>query len=166
MNHLKNAISVWDYSLVNYQNLSKIGVKNIQYVPIQYMFSVDKIIQKLGTEKDIDILFYGSLNERRQLIIDKLNEKGYKVIAKNNVWKNERDELISRSKLIINIHYFEQSILESVRLSYLLSNGCHVISEISQDPILDKWHSNYISLVKYDQLVETCGKFLSEYPQN
>ncbi len=166
INYLKNAISVWDYSLVNYQNLEKLGIKNICYVPIQYLYSVDKIIQKPYTEKDIDILFIGSFNQRRQKIIDELTQKGYIIVAKNNSWNEERNDLISRAKLIINIHYFETSILESVRLSLLLSNKCCVISETSLDPILDKWHSNYLQLVKYDQLVESCCQFLSLYPDN
>jgi hypothetical protein len=88
------------------------------------------------------------------------------VVAKSNVWKAEREELIAKSKVVVNIHYFEHSILESVRLSYLLSNQCEVISEVSLDPILDRWHSGYLSLVAYDQLVEKCCEFIADYPHN
>ena len=123
LNYLKNALAVWDYSLVNYQNLRKLGIMNVEYVPVQYMRTVEKIQQKPRAEKDIDIFFYGSFNDRRSKILEQLNLKGLKVVAKNNVWKTEREELIARSKIILNIHYFEHSILETVRLSYLLSNN-------------------------------------------
>jgi len=166
LNYLKNALAVWDYSLINYQNLRKLNIGNIQYVPMQYMPSVDKIIHKEPSEKDIDVFFYGSINERRQKIIDQLKERGLHVVSKSNVWKNEREDLLARSKLVINIHYFEHSILETVRLSYLLSNQCSIISEVSLDPVLDKWHSSYLKLVPYDQLVDACCQFINEYPQS
>lgn len=163
LNYLKNALAVWDYSLINYQNLRKLEIKNVDYVPLQYMRTVDKINHKPNNEKDIDIFFYGSFNERRLKILESLKQKGMKVIFKNNIWKAEREDLISRSKILLNIHYFEHSILETVRLSYLLSNNCNIISEVSQDPILDKWHKSYIEFAKYEELVDVCCKAISKW---
>ena len=37
LNHMKHAIEVWDYSLVNYQNLRQMGITQIRYVPLTYM---------------------------------------------------------------------------------------------------------------------------------
>lgn len=161
LDYLKNAIEVWDYSLINYQNLKKIGIQKIKYVPLQYMSILNEITHL--PDKDIDVLFYGSINQRRQQIIDQLVANGLKVVVKTNLWRQERSDLISRSKIVINIHYYEHSILESTRLSYLLSNQCVVVSEVSQDPILDKWHSPYLKLTNYEQLVSTCQQIINEF---
>ncbi len=165
LNYLRQAMCVWDYSLVNYQNLKKLGIKSIEYVPIQYLSQTDHIIQKAPSDKDIDIFFYGSFNLRRQKIIDDLRIAGLHVVARNNVWKQEREDLIARSKVVINIHYFEHSILETTRLSYLLSNNCLIVSEQSQDALLDKWHSKYLKLTSYNDLVSTCVDYIHAYNQ-
>jgi len=163
LKYLRNAIEVWDYSLINYQNLKKLDINKVRYVPLQYMKSVDTISQYSNTQKNIDVLFYGSINSRRQLIIDQLTEKGLNVMVKTNLWNDERAQFISKSKLIINIHYYQHSIIESARLSYLLSNRAIIVSETSCDPVLDRWHSKYIKLVEYDKLVDQCVTILSQY---
>ena len=162
INHMKNALEIWDYSLINYQNLRKVGIEKVKYVPLQYMRSIDNIQHQ---EKDIDILFYGSVNERRQKILDQLTTSGLKTVVKTHVWNEERDNLIARSKIVVNIHYYNNSILETTRLSYLLSNSCLVVSEKSQDPVLDKWHTPYLKFVCYDQLVETCQQCIDHYQE-
>ena len=165
LNYLKKAVAVWDYSLINYKNLRQLGITNINYIPIQYMHVVDKIKQKSWNKKDIDILFIGSFNDRRSLIIEQLKKKRLNIVSKNNIWKDEKDDLISRSKIVLNIHYFQQSILETVRLSHLLSNKCIVVSEKSLDPILDKWHQPYVKFAEYDELAEVCEKLLNDHSQ-
>jgi hypothetical protein len=163
LNHLRKAIAVWDYSLINYQNLKKLGVKNIEYVPIQYLRTCDQIQQRPPTQKDIDIFFFGSMTERRQQLLDELQRRGLNVVVKTNIWKEERNEFIARSKFILNIHYYQNSILETTRLSYLLSNNCHVISETSQDVLLDRWHQKYIKFSSYDGLADLCVEAVQAY---
>ena len=45
--------------------------------------------------------------------------------------------LIARSKLVLNVHFYQAQILEMVRISYLLANRCAVLSEPSADPAED-----------------------------
>ena len=63
---------------------------------------------------------YGRPNKRRLDIIKKLNELGFNSIFLENTYGNKRDNIISKSKIILNIHYYEASIFEIVRISYLL----------------------------------------------
>jgi len=48
-----------------------------------------------------------------------------------NIWGDERDNLIYRSKIVLNIHYYETKIFEIIRISHLLANRAFVISEDS-----------------------------------
>ena len=43
------------------------------------------------------------------------------------------DELISRSKVVLNMHYFEPGQLGSIRIFDLLANGVAVVSELNAD---------------------------------
>lgn len=160
--YMKGALQVWDYSLVNYQHLKKIGIENVFYVPLQYMKSCDSQ-EEVESTKDIDVLFYGSLNERRRLILTELKSRGLHVVTEHQLWRDDRMDLIRRSKIVINIHYYDEAILETARLSYLLSNRVTVVSEKSQDPILDKWHTPFVELVEYNGLVDKCQEILKNY---
>ncbi|MEO0236640.1 MAG: glycosyltransferase [candidate division WOR-3 bacterium] len=163
--YLKNACAVWDYSLINYQNLKKLGIERIYYFPLQYMRAIDQKTDTIGTEPKYDILFYGSLNQRRQSIIDQLKNHGFNALIKTHLWNQERLDTLRQVKIILNIHFFEQSILETARLSYLLSNDLFVVSECSCDPILDHWHAPYVTLINRDQLVDQCKTILSRFSE-
>jgi len=164
--HLSKAIEIWDYSLINYQQLRHWGYTQIKYVPLLCMPCLKSIPKIPWGQRPIDVLFYGSINPRRQQILDQLtSNKGLFVVARHHLWNEERSQLISQSKIVINLHYYQHSILETARLSYLLTNGCVVVSEKSQDPLLDKSHSSYVIFSDYLQLAQTCLDLLSNHPE-
>jgi len=160
---LNKAIEVWDYSLTNIQNLKrKINVP-MKYVPLLYMKHLAQE-NNLTTPKDIDIVFIGSLNDRRQNILNQFEEAGLKVyIAKDyNVWGQERANLLKRTKIVLNIHYYQEAILETARLSYVLSTSeCIVVSERSKDKLLDRLNTNYVTFGNnVNELITKCKEIL------
>lgn len=149
---IKNALVVWDYSFVNYQKLNQY---NKQYYCLTLGYGTQWIINNnRHTNNSCDVLFMGQLNPRRQLIIDQLRSNGIICHILENSWGKERLDQINGAKLIINIHFYPTAILETVRLSYLLSLGKPVISESSCDYVLDCQYGKYIELVDYQSLVE------------
>ena len=75
------------------------------------------------------MLFYGSLNSRRQAVLENLRLAGLKVVHLFGVYGEERDAAIANAKVVLNLHYYEDSIHELVRTSYLLANKKAVVSE-------------------------------------
>jgi hypothetical protein len=63
---------VWDYSQNNMFQLARLDLPQLQHVPLGYVPQLTRIQQLEEQEQDIDILFYGSLNERRQQMIEAL----------------------------------------------------------------------------------------------
>lgn len=127
---LKRSDFVWDYSIDNINFLEK---RNIyaQYVPIGY----NQILQQIPKQnnKDIDLLFFGSMNERRKKILQKIHlDTNIRTLTLFDVYGQERNNFISRSKLVLNIHFFESQIFESVRISFLLNNNIPFLSEDSK----------------------------------
>lgn len=141
----------WDYSRRNIERLS--GTGRIRHVPIGYMPQLSRI--EKGVE-DLDVLFYGSLNERRMRILEGLRERGLRVEAAFNVYGEERDRLISRAKVVLNVHYYESKIFEIVRISYLLANRKAVVSEVGPDTDIDPIYLEAVAGVPYDALIDTC----------
>ena len=150
---------LWDYSATNIERLVALGVPRPTHVPIGYVPSLTRIAP---AEPDIDVLFYGSLNERRKRVIDRLRAAGVRVEAVFGVYGGERDALIARAKLVLNVHYYEAKVFEVVRVSYLLANGRAVVSERGSDPAEEAGFASAVAFADHDQLVDTCLALLQQ----
>lgn len=145
---LKKAYAVYDYSLINIkflQKYNKIENGKIYYMPIGYL---DKM-KNTKVKKVYDILFYGDIkNERRKRILDEI-QKIYSVKIINNLFGMELLNEIRRSKIVLNIHYYENALLETTRIYETLSlNECILISEHSSDKKEDEYLENIIDFVE------------------
>ncbi|MBW4549911.1 MAG: class I SAM-dependent methyltransferase [Aphanocapsa sp. GSE-SYN-MK-11-07L] len=151
---------VWDYSQNNIGQLAQLDLPQLQHVPLGYVPQLTRIQQFEEQNQDIDVLFYGSLNERRQQIIEALINAGIKVEAASDVYGLERDNLISRAKIVLNLHYYAAQVFEVVRVSYLLANHQFVISEACpHDPDAVAFEGGLI-FANYEDLVCVCLAFL------
>lgn len=151
---------VWDYSQSNIEQLARLGITSVQHVPIGYVPQLSRIPK---AEEDIDVLFYGSVNERRLSILQELKTYGVKVHALFGVYGTERDSIIGRSKIVLNIHFYEAKVFEIVRVSYLLANQRFVISERGINAREEAAFASGVVFADYDDLVTTCLDFLSRY---
>src|SRR5580658_4511667 len=68
------------------------------HVPLGYVPELRRI--QASKVQNIDVLFYGSLNERRSRILQALKDSGVKVHSAFGVYGKERDALIARSKIV------------------------------------------------------------------
>jgi hypothetical protein len=107
------------------------------------------------------VLFYGSINERRWHIIQSLKAHGVRTETVFGVYGNERDKLIARSKILLNVHFYEAKVFEVVRVSYLLANQRFVISERGANLLEEDTFSGGVVFADYNDLVKTCLDFLS-----
>jgi hypothetical protein len=151
---LLKAFPVIDYSPRNRANLVARGIDHAGLLEIGYHSSL-KCIRPAKT-KDFDVLFYGSQVDRRQKILSALQDAGLKVAHLFGAYGRERDEAIARSKLVINMHYYQSAVFEIVRVSYLLANGVCVLTEgDAEEPDL-KPFAGGLAIEPYDRLVERC----------
>ncbi len=151
---------VWDYSQNNIVQLAQFDLLQLQHVPLGYVPQLTRIQQLTEQDQDIDILFYGSLNERRQQVIEGLVNAGMKVVSASNLYGQERDDLISRSKIVLNLHYYAAQVFEVVRVSYLLANRQFVISEACPDDPDAVAFEGGLIFANYEDLVCVCLAFL------
>lgn len=87
-------------------------------------------------EQDIDVLFYGATTPRRKKILIALQRSGLRVVVLEGVppvFGKERDSLVARSRVVLNLHAYDTHIFEQVRVNYLLINGKAVVSEVADD---------------------------------
>lgn len=84
-------------------------------------------------ERPIDVLFIGSMNERRRDMINRIESTGAKVVLFDSpLYGPERDEFIKQAKCVFNAHFYASSRFEQARVSHCLSLGTPVVSERSE----------------------------------
>lgn len=151
---------VWDYSARNIEKLEEIGVNKVKHFKIGFQKELARLDK--SKKKDIDVLFYGSVNERRKDILDKLVAKGLTVKTLFGVYGRERDELVERSKLVLNHHFYNSQIFEIVRVFYLLTNSVAVVGEVNESTSIDAMFREGIYAAKYDDLVAGCIELVKD----
>lgn len=171
-----NSKLTWDYSESNINKFDENLKKKIKLFKIPlisyYCFKPeiynkyitynneknDNIIQK---NEVYDVLFFGHMNERRHKIINyikqKLNNK-YKFQYITGLYGDSLFEKILQSKIVLNIHYYEGSILETCRINEILSCNKLVISELPD--ISDIENKNYYNdlIIYYDNYDDLINK--------
>lgn len=148
--------TIWDYSAANAARYTHWDLPQPRVVRPGYSPVLDGRISL--RDKTHDVVFFGLSNDRREKILLGLEEAGLSVLrVPFGVYGKERDELIAKARLCINIHYYESAIFEAVRCSYLAQNGIPVLSETSVDAEPELWGIDHVD---YDHLVSLCSSIL------
>lgn len=116
---LTNAMAVWDYSELNTHRYKRLN-KNVAIVTPGL-----KRVEHNG--KDITFLFYGWIqgSNRRQSILSDLKSR-YNLMVVENTLTTEMWDILKRTRVVINVHYYDNSPLELYRLHESISHGCEV----------------------------------------
>lgn len=129
---LDDAIAYFDYSLVNMEYWEQHGVPLLKryYLPIDYLPGMNT--PPGGYE--YDVIFYGDPNvERRKAILSSL-QQDFKVKILSEVYGDELYRELAKARIVVNIHYYENAMLETTRVYEVLSLGRSiVISETGCD---------------------------------
>ncbi|MCL4672340.1 MAG: hypothetical protein KJZ64_05270 [Sphingomonadaceae bacterium] len=130
---MNNSFAVLDYSLTNIEFLSKNGISfpHVYYLPIG---ASNNYADHSDRDKSIDILFYGDFKScpRRQKMLE-IAEERFVVTRIDSLFSNDIKELIQSSRVVLNIHYYEDAQLEMPRIQECLSLGVPVVSESTAD---------------------------------
>jgi len=94
---------IWDYSYANIEAWNRVSPKRpIFHCPVGYSPTLEKIPR---TTEDIDVAFIGRLDDYRFKVIKDFHahHNGIGISTYANVWGPTRDELIGRTKILLNI---------------------------------------------------------------
>jgi glycosyltransferase involved in cell wall biosynthesis len=152
--------AVLDYSARNVERIrQETGNPHVHVLGIGYSPGLTRI--EPATVQDVDVLFYGSVNPRRRHVLDGLEAAGLKVKTLFGVYGEERDQWIARSRLVLNMHFYDDKVHEIVRSSYLLSNRKAVVCECDGATEIDAALKDAMACAPYERLVETCIRLAS-----
>lgn len=150
---------VWDYSRANIEQLAAMDVPRPVYVQIGYVPELTRIAP---TAEDIDVLFYGVINDRRRAVLEDLQARNIRVVGFCGVYGASRDAWVARSKIVLNIHHWETKVFEIARVSYLLANKRAVVSERGISSIEERELESAVMFAEYSELADRCVKLLAD----
>lgn len=150
---------VWDYSAENVSRLQELGAAKVRHVPLGY---VPELARIPAMAEDIDVLFYGSINARRQKILDELLARGLRVVCLFGVYGEERDRAIARARLVLCLHFYEAKVFEVVRVAYLLTNEKAVVAEWDVDRAEHADLREALCGASYEGLVAACESLIRD----
>ena len=152
---LLRRLPVWDHSQRNIVELRALtGNERVHRIGIGFVAQMQCIAPAL--EQTTDVLFYGSINDRRRAILSSLQQAGMRVRCLYGVYGAERDRAIAEAKVVLNVHFYEDSIHEIVRTSHLLANRKAVVCECNADTEIDDDMRQAVVAKPYGELVEAC----------
>lgn len=152
-NYLMNTkIKNYDYSLYN---IKLLGVG--EYLP--YPKDNDEIIKLkkfLNVKKEYDVILIGTKSKRRDDIVSELKQKNINIKYINNIFDDERDIEIGKSKILLNVHNEDDFLIyESLRCERWRFAGMTIISEICIDNV-----PSDIITCKYEDIYDEIKKIL------
>jgi hypothetical protein len=149
-----------DYDDNNIKFLQQNGCKKVHKFQIGFHEKLNRIPHRKN--KDIDVLFYGSAKERRRNLLNELSNSGLKVKHLFGVYGAQRDEYISRAKIVLNCHHYEAKIFEIVRVHYLVNNNIPVVTELHPDTKIEPFWNSIITGVLFENITDECKKLLND----
>ena len=162
------AENVWEYTSLTRDIYKKYCENKLNYVPMPFIcLNTDKYMN--STEFKYDVFFYGNKNYRRCKILNEL-KKHFNMKISYGIYGNEKIKYILESKIILNIHYYENSGLETCRFNEILNYNRIIISENSSDDKLNtELYNNIVILVNnvnndlsnIDTLIDSIKYFLN-----
>ena len=169
---LQNSYAILDYSLQNIGFLQDkdVSYKQLFWMPIgaypnykDYLLSSKRWDGSLSEQAEV--VFYGDPNnDRRMMYLNALKEK-FKVKIISEKFGNELYRELLSAKVVVNIHYYENALLETTRIFECLSLGLQVVSEESSDMIQYTGLDKYVSFVKMgdvDQMIDKVAELLEK----
>lgn len=150
---------IWDYSEGNLDVWKKLNA-DCRVVPVGYAEPLTRIPK--APVQDIDVLMYGAPGPDRLDAFHHLCHSGLKTVFVCGLYGKARDELIARSKLIVNINlYTAKKIFEVVRVSYLMANRKAVVADIDPDTVIEEDIRAGICVASPSMLVQECHNIVN-----
>ena len=96
-----------------------------------------------------DVCFIGSKNQHREETLNKLQEQLPDLKFYIDLdWKHGSSEsitkILSQSKVVLNMPFYQDNALETHRINKALACGCQVVSNFSKDKDADDFYKDYI----------------------
>ncbi len=146
---------IWDYSEPNLAMWRTLGAAAPKLVPVGYAPILTRIAKP--ALQDIDVLIYGMGGDKRLDVFNRISRTGMSVLFACGFYGVARDELIARSKIVLNINLYNASqIFEIVRVSYLFANKKAIVATLDDNTYVEPDIQAAIKFTTAESIARDC----------
>jgi len=159
--HYAENFRIWDYSSANLEAWGALSPRRgVRVVPVGFAPLLCRIL-KPGVQ-DIEVLIYGTTGQERLQVFHELSHRGISAVYVCGLYGAARDELIARSKIVLNVNYCTYArIFEVVRVSYLLANRKAVVADETADTFVDPDIRPAVRFALLSGVVDACRHLIA-----
>lgn len=110
----------------------------------------------------VDVLFYGTMNPRREHAIARLRASGLAVEVVQGAFAWELAPAVRRARVVLHVHHYETRLFPVARLLQPVAQGVPVLCESSRGFGAADWRQSGIVFADYDDLVPACHALLAD----
>lgn len=146
---------IWDFSQ---RNASRWRGQRapVVAVPVGHHPSMERFRPLPWEQRDVDVIFTGCMNARRQRVLDALARRGVKILAVSTAYGAARDELLARARVALNMLYYEDGTFAVLRTAHCTANSVAVVAEAANEA--PTW--SHPATVAYADLADACCDLL------
>ena len=115
---------------------------------------------ELPQDPVVDVLFYGTMNDRRAQVVARLRAAGMTVDVVAGAYGAELTPAIRRARIALHVHFYETGLFPVARVLQPVANGVPVVSEASVFSARSDWSRSGIRFAPYDGIVDACRELL------
>jgi hypothetical protein len=147
--------TVWEPDLGNVEAWRALGLGGrVRYLQPGYVPESSTV--DVTTPTDIDVLFFGKVNPRRMVVLDGVVRAGIRLHVADGIYLADRDALVARAKIVLNVHAADDSSLEMARVAYALANRRALVTELGRGAHLDADLSDGVLAGPTSALADLC----------
>jgi hypothetical protein len=147
--------AVWEPDLGNVEAWRALGLGGrVRYLQPGYVPESSTV--DVTTPTDIDVLFFGKVNPRRMVVLDGVVRAGIRLHVADGIYLADRDALVARAKIVLNVHAADDSSLEMARVAYALANRRALVTELGRGARLDADLSDGVLAGPTSALADLC----------
>ncbi len=113
-----------------------------------------------SAQKNYDFAFFGAMNQRREKMIQNLNDAGLSVKVINGRYGDDLSEAVADCRALLNVHYYDSGLFEVARCIRPVSMHVPIFSEASVFPSHVDWTEAGIEFADYAQMTSRAFDFL------
>jgi hypothetical protein len=159
--HYAENFRIWDYSTANLEAWGALSPKRgVRVVPVGFAPLLCRMLKP--SVQDIDVLIYGTTGQERLQVFHEMSHRGVCAVYVCGLYGAARDELIARSKIVLNVNYCTYArIFEVVRVSYLLANRKAVVADETADTFVEPDIRPVIRFAPLSGVVDACRHLIA-----
>lgn len=108
------------------------------------------------SHKTMDVLFFGTMNPRRNALIKQLQECNLKVECVSGAYGQELAPALARSRMVVHAHFYDTALFPIARMLRPIASAMPIVCENSIFSTHADWSQSGVLFARFEDLAAKC----------